>query len=294
MACQRGDIDETRLLLVDSRVNPTSNKNEAIKLACIKGHIDIVRLLLADERVDPGNENNHAIRWACCCGHVDVVRLLLADKRVNPADFYNSAIVLACEYGHVDVVRLLLADSRVNPADYNNRGLAFACMNGHIHMVRLLLADDRVNPAANNNYAIRLAYQNGHVDIVCLLLMDPCTDICHAVSTWPCMVNACSDNESFCTLLALAGFELFRNKWGPLDSNDYNIDMLRHWQTTSYINLYNQDEAFRKGPYGVLLKHRLKVSDLYGCIGLTSRLPAEMIELVLEYIMFDYITCKQL
>ena len=53
--------------------------------ASIGGYTDIVRLLLADSRVDPSDYDNEAILCACRCGHVNVVRVLLADSRVNPA-----------------------------------------------------------------------------------------------------------------------------------------------------------------------------------------------------------------
>ena len=117
--------------------------------------------------------------------------------------------------------------------------------------------------------------------------MDPRVDMCHVVLTSSRIVEECSNNESFCALLALAGVEPFCDKWGRLDPTVYNIDMLRHWQTTSYINLHNHTEELRIGPYGVLLRHRLNVANLYSYAVLSSRLPVDMIELVLKYIRDD-------
>ena len=96
-------------------------------------------------------------------------------------------------------------------------------------------------------------------------------------------MEKCGEQESVCAIPALAGIKPFCDKYGPLDPDMHSLDKLRHWQKTLYINLYKKDKEFRNGPYGVLLKDRLKVAGLYGSTVLTSRLPLEMIELVLQY-----------
>ena len=268
MACGKGHVDVVRLLLADSRVNPAECNNCAIQCACANGHVDVVRLLLADNRVNPADNYNQAIRLACENGHVDVVCLLLADHRVNPADYYNAAILYACVKGHVDVVRILMADNRVNPADRNNEAIRGACYNGHLDVVRILLTDSRVNPADNNNHAIRSACENGHIDVICLLLMDSRINISEVVETSPRFMKKCGKDKSLCALCALAGIKC--SKWGLLNPDMYNIDKLRYWQRTLFINLYKQDEEFRNGPYGILLKRRLEIAKLYGSACLTS------------------------
>ena len=258
-------------------------KQTKFRVACERGDIDVVRRLLAHKRVNPAHDNNVAIRRACQNGHVEIVRLLLGDSRINPTDYSKGAMQRACENGDVDIVRRILDDGVVNPADDNNQAIRSACQYGHLNVVLVLMADSRVNPADCSNHAIRLACENGHVDVVRLLLMDSRIDIHDIVSTCPKMVEKCGKDEPVCALLALAGIKPFCDKYGPLDPGVYSLDKLRHWQRTLYINLYKQGDEFRNGPYGVLLKHRLKVADLYGCTVLTSRLPLEMIELVLGY-----------
>ena len=115
--------------------------------------------------------------------------------------------------------------------------------------------------------------------------MDPRIDIHEAVSRYPKVVKKFARNKSICALLALRGIKPFCTKWGHLDHNLYNLEMLRHWQKTLFFNLYKQGEEFRNGPYGVLLSHRLEIAELYGSSLLTSRLPLEMIEFVLEYMI---------
>jgi hypothetical protein len=55
-------------------------------MASEKGHTDVVKLLLADSRVDPTADDNYAIKKASEKGHTDVVKLLLADPRVTMID----------------------------------------------------------------------------------------------------------------------------------------------------------------------------------------------------------------
>ena len=142
-ALDRNIPEAVRLLLQDSRVDPSADDNLAIWRASYYGHAEVVRLLLADPRVDPSALNNMAIRFAIQKGHAEVVRLLLADPRVNPSADYNEAIKNAIQKGHVEVVRLLLADPRANPSADYNEAIKNAIQNGHVEVVRLLMEDGR-------------------------------------------------------------------------------------------------------------------------------------------------------
>ncbi len=113
-AALAGDADKVRLLLSDSRVDPTAGYNFGMRWASENGHTDVVKLLLVDPRVDPAADNNFPIRIASNKGRGDVVKLLLSDPRVNPAADNNYAIRISSEFGHTEVVRLLLSDSRVD------------------------------------------------------------------------------------------------------------------------------------------------------------------------------------
>ena len=61
---------------------PQSNDNKVIRDASCCGYAGIVKLLLADSRVDPTAMNNEAIRSAYCWGDTEIAKLLLADSRV--------------------------------------------------------------------------------------------------------------------------------------------------------------------------------------------------------------------
>jgi hypothetical protein len=63
-----------------------------VKSASEYGHTKVVELLLKDPRVDPTAERNYAVRWASARGHDKVVKLLLADSRVDPTVLDNFAV----------------------------------------------------------------------------------------------------------------------------------------------------------------------------------------------------------
>lgn len=78
-AASAGHLDTVKLLLSDSRVDPSINNNVAFRNAVISKRSEIVRLLLSDPRVDPTALNNRALRSA---RDVKTIGLLLSDKRV--------------------------------------------------------------------------------------------------------------------------------------------------------------------------------------------------------------------
>src|SRR3972149_2665922 len=61
---EKGDSEVVELLLVDPRVDPSANDNNAIRFASENGCDKVVKLLLTDPRVDPSADNNYAIRFA--------------------------------------------------------------------------------------------------------------------------------------------------------------------------------------------------------------------------------------
>ncbi len=75
-----------------------------------------MKLLLANSKVNPSDNNNWAIQAASQNGHPEVMKLLLTDQRVEqsfaraptgPSDYDNYAIQEASRFGYLDVVKLL-------------------------------------------------------------------------------------------------------------------------------------------------------------------------------------------
>lgn len=98
-----------RMLLEDSRIDPSVCDNYAMRRASMNGHFEIVQLLLQDKRVDPSHnaDNNFAIRNVSANSHLEVVRLLLQDHRVDPSADDNYAIRYSRMNNHDQVIRLL-------------------------------------------------------------------------------------------------------------------------------------------------------------------------------------------
>ena len=67
-----------------------------------------VTSLLRDPRVDPSLDKNYAIRYASGFGYDEIVEILLKDDRVDPSAFCNSALRFASQNGHKKIVELLL------------------------------------------------------------------------------------------------------------------------------------------------------------------------------------------
>ena len=95
----------------------------ALQTAMLKHNLLCAKMLLRDSRIDPSAHDNFAIQWMSSYGQLRIVELLLQDKRVNPCATDHAAIRWAKEYGHRAVVELLLKDKRVDPwtiVDWNS------------------------------------------------------------------------------------------------------------------------------------------------------------------------------
>jgi len=148
--CNAFTEDNFKILMKNVNLDRQKLFNCVVK----RGSYKIVKILLTDSRVNPSINNNYALRWASKNGHTEIVKLLLADERVDPSDQNNQAIQISSFYGHADIVKLLLEvglnkeftkRERVNPADLANQAIRYASKNGHTEVVKLLLTDKRVD-----------------------------------------------------------------------------------------------------------------------------------------------------
>jgi ankyrin repeat protein len=117
--------------------------NDALFVAAYIGFNDAVKLLLSDSRVDPSAWDNQAFIHASKYGSLEIVKLLLSDARVDPSARNNRALVDASQNGYLDIVKLLLKDDRVDPSAQDNYALYFASENGHLEIVNLLQSHTR-------------------------------------------------------------------------------------------------------------------------------------------------------
>jgi ankyrin repeat protein len=172
IAAEMGFNDAVKLLLSDSRVDPSADDNIALCNAAQEGHVEIVKLLLSDSRVNPSARDNETLRYAARNGNTEIVKLLLSDSRVDPSALNNEALRYSAGDGHTEIVKLLLSDSRVEPSARDSGALRYAAKKGHTEIVKLLLSDSRVDPSARDSGALMVAAKKGHTEIVKLLLSD--------------------------------------------------------------------------------------------------------------------------
>jgi ankyrin repeat protein len=138
----------------------------AIEFASFCGNVQIVKLLLKNSRLNPSCRNNRPIRRACERGHLIVVKLLLSDSRVNPADNHNEAVRSASKFGHIHIVKLLLAHPQVDPTAGNNDAIKRATDGGYLEIVKILWQDPRVRQTTDCNFLIRIATRRSHLQII--------------------------------------------------------------------------------------------------------------------------------
>jgi hypothetical protein len=163
----------TRLLTLEKHKETLKDPCKWFDKAVKTGNSDLMDLMLQNPRVDPSAEKNTAIRCASACGHLAIVDRLLQDSRIDPSTSNNLPIHHASTYGHLAVVDRLLQDPRVDPSADNNLAIRLASENGHLAVVDRLLQDPRVDPTASDNWAIHLASVRGHQTVVNRLLQDP-------------------------------------------------------------------------------------------------------------------------
>lgn len=186
IAATEGLVLTFRLLLLDPRVDPTSEEGDTNALieacAAINGdngnYTEIVRLLLEDGRLDPTREEHQCLRTVSeYDDNVEIMKILLADKRIDPNSDVGSAIQYAAEMGREKIVKILLADPRVDPSIGNDDALRNSLVHEDTSITRLLLADPRVNPSVARNEPLRIAIGNDNVEMVKLILANPRTNI---------------------------------------------------------------------------------------------------------------------
>jgi ankyrin repeat protein len=177
-ASEAGYLEVVRLLLTDRRVDPSTNKGEALHNASRNGHVDVVKLLLTDNRVDASDCHDYALRLACIYGHVEVVKVLLADNRVEPAGNRSEALRVASRGGFTEVVKVLLAYTNPSPSTKESVLVRLARWRRYDHVANKLMKNRRVDPAADDNEAIRRAAAGGHLEVMECLLADSRVDPC--------------------------------------------------------------------------------------------------------------------
>jgi len=149
---------------------------------------EIVKLLLNDTRVNPSDQDNEALRNASARGHFEIVKLLISNPKLTFSDISSDAIVQASKNGHLEIVKLLLNDPRVNPTYQNNAAVRYANTFKFTDIVNLLLTDTRVSSHTQNELS---TYLNGNRELLAMIL--PKTDKKSPTFSWNLPTNRTID-----------------------------------------------------------------------------------------------------
>lgn len=160
------------LLLYNRDVVQDNVSGLMLGFAADSGNLGVMRLLLADSRVDPSDYNNEAILLAVDHSQMDALKLLLSDPRTDASDGDNIALHRAVKHGFADIFTLLIENEKVrvrNKALGGDYHLDEAIVGGHTEIVRLIMARSS-EIDVDRDYVIELACRLGHVEIVRLLI----------------------------------------------------------------------------------------------------------------------------
>lgn len=178
-AIQKGYTDIALQMLRHKNFDPSKCYADTLYPAVQFGRIEILKLLLNDTRVDPSNENNRALKIALYDIHFtyDKTTGITTPKNVpfvRQLEFSNSNHVYRRKNSEhrEQVVKMLISDANVDKSIDYNEILKYGSKYGWTDIVKLAMTKPNVDPSLENNYAMIVAAYNGHVNIVKLLLMD--------------------------------------------------------------------------------------------------------------------------
>lgn len=105
--CRKGNLRDLEIFLVHGGLSP-ANVMEALFEACYYGQLQAVKLILEDTRVIPSLDRNACLRAAIEGNHPSVVRVLLDDGRVEVRVDEYFVVRLAYVNERTEIVKVFL------------------------------------------------------------------------------------------------------------------------------------------------------------------------------------------
>jgi hypothetical protein len=141
--CIKNDSDKCFRLLMGLKHIMLLNKYLIDAIQCRSNRI--LTLLLSDSRIDPSYNKNEALITVCnySSSYTDIIEHLLNDPAVDPTDRqYEAFFKIAGSYNST-AFELFLKHHRVDPTYFNNKAVQIAA-NRNMANLKLLLNDKRV------------------------------------------------------------------------------------------------------------------------------------------------------
>ena len=151
---------------------------------CEKGLLDLAKILIVNDKVEPSSNNNKALLSAIENHHIEIVDLLFNDPRVKlePSEAGNIIAGVIERIKAADILSLILKCDKFDITYGENNAIRRVSHNGFLDMVKLLLNDSRVDPSAMSNYALRWSITRDHFEVAKLLLSDTRVSLISAIS----------------------------------------------------------------------------------------------------------------
>jgi len=137
--CCYGDLELVQELLASYEGKENLGLNLGFYAAGVEGRINIVKLLLLNSKLDPSGCNNGALYWCCLNGNEQMARILLDDLRVDPNYPNNLPIGVAGKGGNLNIVKMLLAHPKIKPNEWTFSTIYWPWAYRHYDVVTLLL-----------------------------------------------------------------------------------------------------------------------------------------------------------
>lgn len=180
--CIVKSVDKTQLfalLLKDGRITPTT---DLLMEAVIIDYPNIVRLLLNDSRINPSDLQSAAFNVAVKYGRFQIVRLFLRHHRAYNVQIYPETIHRVIKGDREDkfssTLRLLIVDRRFNSAQLIPKFiLIWAAFFGYIKLIKTLLTCHHTFDEHSKRCAIFWAVSNQEENVIKLLLTNDTTRV---------------------------------------------------------------------------------------------------------------------
>jgi hypothetical protein len=174
-------------VLLENCIDPSINQDiigqnlliESIKYGCD----EITKIILNDSRIDPSAQDNEALHLSAICKssvlrtcHLAVVfdpmftQTLLLNANMPVNILVNKQVQIWIKYCNRNILELLIKNKKIDPSSRNNSLISILSGQGDVELIKLLLQDPRVDPSVNNNEALVKAAKLAHYEIVGILL----------------------------------------------------------------------------------------------------------------------------
>ena len=172
---KRGNYQNVEMMIENNIVDPSENDNIALIIATKEGRDKVVEILLLDPRVNPSSQQNKAFKNATSSMSYNaaIVKLLLNDERlviddeeikIAKSGSFSKYILSDLEnYGKYKNIDL-------NQYDFDK--FMNEIKNNNIILTKMLLKHGKIDPSQKNNIAVKEAVKLGHTTIILYLLRD--------------------------------------------------------------------------------------------------------------------------